>query len=193
MPDRLFIAVDLPAGLRAELGGLRGEEPALGRALRWARPEGLHITLRFLGDVSPERRDELIAALRALPPPAPFELRCEGLGTFGSLARPRVLWAGVGGDLDAMRGLQAAVEGVCEALGWPREGRPYSPHVTLARSRQGAFEERAALERLLAAHRERPFGEWTVEGFTLLRSRMGSGGSVYEAVYTHGGRGRRDP
>lgn len=176
---RLFLAVELPAVVRKALDGVRREAPELAPALRWAPPEHLHLTLRFLGETPRERGAALEAALGELALPSPFAVACRGLGVFGTATRPRVLWAGVGGDTAALSALRETVEEVCAGFGWAREAQPYSPHVTLARGRQRA-EVGPALGALLARHRETPFGEaFRVEAVTLFESRLGPGGPRY--------------
>ena len=188
--ERLFIALELPEELRRRLARVREESGELGRELRWVRPEGLHVTLRFLGDTDVRRRGALEGGLAALSVPPPFELECVGLGTFGPPSRPRVLWAGLGGELHALRGLQREVEALCARLGWPAEGGAYAPHVTLARGR-GRLERREEMEALLSRHGSTPFGGFRAEAVTLYRSQLGPGGSVHTPVYKRSlGRGQ---
>ncbi len=178
MNERIFVAVELPAELRQALGRVREEQPELTRALRWARPEGLHITLRFLGDATPEQVDRLVRGIAELPDRPRFSLNCRGLGIFGSLTRPRVLWAGVDGDLDALAAVQADVERMCVRFGWPADEQRYTPHITLARAR-GKVAERDALTALLDRRAEYIYSRFAVSGITLYASRTAPGGAVY--------------
>lgn len=138
---RAFVAVELPepvrAGIREFVDGRKATLPGW----RFSPPSSYHVTLRFLGEVEPrfvERAGpEWLRALAEIPP-VPFELR--GLGVFPSRRAPRVLWLGVeeappGGRLDAVF---RSIESVCAALGLPAEGRPFHPHVTLARASRDA-------------------------------------------------------
>ncbi len=190
--ERLFIALELPEELRARLGQLRTADPDLARELRWARGQGLHVTLKFLGNTAPERRDGLVEALESLEPGPPFELACRGLGIFGTPRRPRVLWAGLEGDLAALSALQAKVERVCAALGWPEERREFRPHVTLARPRSDdTFTASSSLETMLARYRDRLFAGFTAETVSLFRSQPGPGGAIYTPVFSLSLRGRQ--
>ncbi len=180
---RLFIAVELPDDLKSALERVRDESHELRRELRWARSDGLHITLRFLGETTQEQRAALIEGLDALPPRPPFHLECRGLGLFGSPARPRVLWAGLLGDLGPLGERQREVEAMCASLGWRAENRAYNPHVTLARGRGESLQARSALESLLARHRDTLFSSFEVSGITLYSSQLGRGGSVYTPVH----------
>ena len=181
--ERLFLAVELPDEVRRELGRLRDEYPRLRDDLRWARPEGLHITLRFLGDTTPDRRDALAAGLRAAELGADFALSCRGVGIFGSVGRhDAVLWAGLEGDTARLERLATRVVDLCARLGWPPEDRPFRPHVTLARARGGGVRDPDALRRLLDRHAATAFGRFEVGEVVLLRSELGPGGARYSSV-----------
>lgn len=144
---RAFLAVELPEPVRAGIVEFVAGRRAAAPGWRWVAPSSYHVTLRFLGDVEPrfvERAGpEWLRALAEIPA-VPFELH--GLGVFPSRRAPRVLWLGVreappGGGLDAVF---AAIESVCAALGSPPEGKPFHPHVTLARARREARPEAPA-------------------------------------------------
>lgn len=183
LAERLFLAIELSDEVRAALGALREEYPELRRDLRWVAPEGMHLTLRFLGDATPTQREALIGALGALPDPGPVRLSCVGIGIFGNPSRLRVLWSGLTGDLESLAAVQRAVEGLCVGLGWPPEDRAFKPHVTLARPRgTGAVRDREALRRLLEEYADSPFGEWEAREVVLFRSELGPGGARYTAL-----------
>ncbi|MCH8200245.1 MAG: RNA 2',3'-cyclic phosphodiesterase, partial [Chloroflexi bacterium] len=103
-PLRLFVAIELPEQVRVALGAsIERLRSSLGGAYRWVRPEAVHLTLRFLGDVEPERVAELAAALEAaVGPLAAFELRLDGTGVFPNPRAPSVVWAGLGGESAAL-------------------------------------------------------------------------------------------
>jgi RNA 2',3'-cyclic 3'-phosphodiesterase len=133
---RTFVAVDLGAEARAYLAR---EIARLSRALpsvRWTNPESLHLTLAFLGELDDERLALVEAAAReAARAVKPFALRVAGLGTFGRPHAPSVVWAGVSGNVRRLIALHEALAAGLEARGFPREARPFSPHLTLARLR----------------------------------------------------------
>jgi len=135
---RLFFAAHLPAPVRAALVAAQEDLRArLGDAVRWTRPEALHLTLKFLGEVDGARAPEtlLAAAAEGLSPGGPLDLVVQGLGAFGG-RRPRVVWAGVEGpDLEGLRRLAEHLDGALRPLGFPGDGRPYAPHITLGRVR----------------------------------------------------------
>ena len=97
-------------------------------------PTGIHLTLKFLGNIDPHLVDNLLEAMRrSAQGSSPFRLQLSGLGLFPNAKEPWVLWVGVDGDLDPLRGLQERVEEAVVKLGFPRESRPFSPHLTLGR------------------------------------------------------------
>ena len=180
---RLFVAVDLPENVRESLRYLQAE--LRGRNLgdlRWARPEGIHLTLKFLGDTPAERVPAIREALRApAVATAPFHLALGGLGTFGN-RRPRVVWQDITGDVGPLKELREAVEELFVAMGFPPEERDYSPHLTLARVPQpppGGTAER--IEAALAAVAP-PQAEFDVTEFVLMRSILDRAGAVYQRL-----------
>jgi 2'-5' RNA ligase len=181
---RLFVAVDLPEDVREALyrlqSDLRQRELS---GLRWVRPDGVHLTLKFLGETPAERVPAIEGALAAaLPGTEPFRLALGAPGTFGGRRGPRVVWLDITGDVQRLRGLQAAVEGAMVGLGFAPEERQYSPHLTLARvpqpPRPGTAER---VSRALEAV-EPPRAEFEVREIVLIRSRLQPGGAVYERL-----------
>ena len=184
---RLFIAIELPQTVLSELAdlqaALRARTPD--RVLRWTRPEGIHLTLKFLGDVPTGDLAAIQAALTdAAANHAPFNLVVEGVGCFPNTQRPRVVWAGVGGDTRTLAQVQAAVEQHVAPLGYPTEKRPFNPHLTLARMQRSA--DRAALEavgRTVEGWQARSrIASWEVQAISLMRSQLRPDGAVYTEV-----------
>lgn len=134
MSTRTFIAVELGDAARASLARTIGAlAPGL-PDVRFVKPESLHLTLAFLGDLEEELLMEAMAATAAAAETGqPFELVIEGLGMFGPQHAPRVIWAGVQGNLRALVAVQARLAEALEAKGFAREERPFAPHLTLAR------------------------------------------------------------
>ncbi|MHB0875095.1 MAG: RNA 2',3'-cyclic phosphodiesterase [Anaerolineae bacterium] len=138
---RLFVAVELPQPVVDALSeAQQGLKCRLGsQCVRWSDPRGTHLTLKFLGDTDEARVPDIESALTETC--ASFtagKLRLSCLGVFPSLQRPRVIWAGLDGDDSSLASLQAAIETALARLGFPAEGRPFSPHLTLGRVRDGA-------------------------------------------------------
>jgi 2'-5' RNA ligase len=179
---RLFIALELPDLVKAELAAAQGRLRAGGHPVRWADAAGVHLTLQFLGEADPGLVGPLLAGLAAIPA-APIALRLDGLGAFPSARQPRVVWAGVAGDTAALARLHAAVTAATGPLGFPAEARPFSPHLTLGRARQDARPEqlRALGEALRAAAPPAP-AAWDAGPPTLFRSELTPRGAIYTAL-----------
>jgi 2'-5' RNA ligase len=169
---RLFTAVTLGSTVEARATGGIERLKALAPKARWINPEGVHLTLAFLGEVDPV---QLPAIGDALTPVAghhaPFTLTIEGGGCFGAPRHPHVLWAGVGGSTAALGALQAEVATVLEPLGFPRDKRLYTAHLTLARSKDPRGDA-AFLECKRALEGEH-WGEARVEHLLLFESKGG--------------------
>ncbi len=132
---RAFVAIFPPPEVRKK--ALRAAQRLpLGDRVRWTRLENVHLTLKFLGDVREEILDELYAALEeTCAQHAPFDIGLANLGAFPSVRRARILWASVGAGSDPLRSLAADLDTALAALGFEREERPYTPHLTLGRVR----------------------------------------------------------
>lgn len=183
---RLFVAIELPGEVRSVLNKLQHElqrDAALAR-LRWVRPEGIHLTLKFLGSVRAEKRGAIEAAVeRAVAGVPSFELQLGKLGTFGSNRAPRVLWVDVGGDVKALVRLQAQVERELEPLGFPPEGRAFSPHLTMVRvPPERAVEAAGPLADVVAAH-EAPRSTIAARELALMKSDLRPSGAVYTRLF----------
>ena len=130
---RAFVALPLPEEVRDRLGALRQAAPD-GAKVSWLKPDSIHLTLKFLGDVMPDRLERLKAALSALPwDRGAFGFTLAEVGAFPNLARPRVLWVGVEQGGDVVIELAAAVDAITRRLGFPREERRFTPHLTIGR------------------------------------------------------------
>lgn len=181
---RLFVAVELPDPVREALADLQGQLRRRGlEGLRWVRPEGIHLTLKFLGETPADRLEAISVALaEAARSVAPFPLVLGSPGTFGDRRGPRVLWVDVAGDLHPLRRLQERVERAMVALGFPPEERPFSPHLTLARVRAPAPRDTAA--RIAQAVRQvrLPPLEMEVRELSLMRSTLLPEGAHYQRL-----------
>lgn len=170
--QRLFVGIEVPGQIRAALQKLRMAYPTA----RWHPPEALHITLSFIGHVELDRAAQMAAALVHLPHPQ-LSLRVQGVGCFGGREKPRVLWAGIEPD-GALLALQQGVERRLLPLGLVPDARPYCPHVTLARVRQGG----EALETFLQAHQDLSLPAFRVSEVCLYVSHGGADGVRYEVI-----------
>lgn len=179
---RSFIAIELPPPIRAELGSLE-EKLKGGRHpfVKWVDPDGIHLTLKFLGGVDSNLVPEIIEALTRIAQPAvPFSLQLGGLGVFPGWQRPQVVWVGMGGEVDKLAGLQKDIEAALSPLGFAPESRPFRAHLTLGRLREqaspkdkhdfGAWAQSVRFERKLS---------FEVKGLSLMKSQLTPGGAIY--------------
>ena len=150
----------------------------MARDVAWVAPGNLHLTLKFLGTVPETRIDAIVDALtQSGLDLRPFEARIRGLGAFPSGTRPRVIWAGVTDGANEMVELARRVDAALAELGFAREERPFSPHVTLGRVRRPGRDP--ALTEALGLATVREFGRMRVPGAALMRSELGPRGARY--------------
>ena len=180
---RLFVAIELNDEVREALGWLQAELRSRGlEKLRWVRPEGIHLTLKFLGETPAQKvpliQEVLVSAVEAAPA---HELALGAIGTFGG-KNPRVLWIDLKGDLDVMLGLQERADSALAEIGFPRERRKFAPHLTLARVRPEIAHEMAGPLAHAIRTAEPPTATVAVREVSLMRSILGPGGVVYERI-----------
>ena len=179
---RLFVALDIPEAVRAALIECTRQLARLSPSTRWVRLEGAHVTLKFIGEVSAERAEEIRLALAEVHASEPVDVRFAGLGFFPNVQRPRVLWAGIEAGPELAE-LAAAVDGRLGPLGIARETHEFRPHVTLARfgSPSGLDPLRAAVAKLGAPR----FGSVTTREFCLYQSVLRPSGAEYTRLATY--------
>jgi RNA 2',3'-cyclic 3'-phosphodiesterase len=178
---RLFVALDIPDDVRTALAVLAAKLRAVSPKARWARVEGLHVTLKFIGEASQEKAQAIKSALAPVPARNTFAMNFGSLGFFPNERRPRVLWAGVAAGPE-LAALAADVETALAALDLPREDRVFSPHLTLVRfdSPRGLDALRAAIEKADPLE----FGAATAREFHLYQSVLKPGGAEYTRLAT---------
>ena len=185
---RVFVALDVPEPVRASLAELTERLKKVCAKARWVHLEGVHITLKFIGEVPPEKVEQIRRALGELPSFAPIKVRFAGLGFFPGARRPRVFWAGVEAD-PKLAELAAAIEMKLAPLSIAPEKRAFHPHLTLARfeSPQGTQALSAAVEALGASE----FGQETFREFHLYQSVLKRSGAEYTRLVTYPFSGER--
>jgi 2'-5' RNA ligase len=183
---RAFIAVELPIEIRktvcAATSKLRDE---IGALVRWVPIENMHLTLKFLGDVSPANMDMLSQMLRAETDLFKcFELRLNGIGSFPSLKRPRVIYIGIQSPA-VLESLQRGIESASRRLGYESEERSFSPHLTIGRVKQNVTAtEQQAIRRALEETTIDALGTTRVDSVELFKSDLKPTGSVYTRLYS---------
>jgi 2'-5' RNA ligase len=184
---RLFVALEIPAAVRDNLAALIKELRELSTKVvdkrpRWVRRENLHVTLKFIGEVSPAKLEGIRGALSAIRTESPVEITFRGLGFFPNEQHPRVLWAGL--DVSAnLSPLAADIDGALETQGIPCERRAFTPHLTLARIEPPGLHEklRAAIQK----NGERAFGSFQAREFHLIESKLKPSGAEYTTLASY--------
>ena len=180
---RLFVACELSDEVLNALSQLQdGLRRAGAEQLRWVRPEGIHLTLKFLGDVEPARVDDLIESLGEAIQPFTLRLLASILGSFGG-RHPRVVWVGLTGQTQELADLANTVERALEPAGIPAERRPFAPHLTLARVRDRAnARERERLADLLGGYQTPALPDLSLSRVALIQSVLSRGGATYQTI-----------
>ncbi|GAB4477827.1 MAG: RNA 2',3'-cyclic phosphodiesterase [Anaerolineae bacterium] len=180
---RLFIAIELPGDVQRALARLQADfvRRVPEHLLKPVRPEGIHLTLKFLGDVPVKQLGAIGDALdQAASRHKPFDLTVAGIGCFPNTRRPNAIWAGVEGDVRSLKSLHLQVEKFVAPLGYPSEERGFTPHLTLARTRrQYGGEELQAVGQAVLDMEVGEIARWQVTEVSLMRSELRPSGAVY--------------
>jgi len=175
---RSFIAIEIPPSLKSRMEEVQEELRRAEADVKWVRPEGIHLTLKFLGSIRREDVEKISVALGPVAASiAPFEIRILGLGCFPHARNPRVVWLGVDRGRDPLASLHLAIEQKMADLSLPPEERPFSPHLTLGRVRSP--RGRVGLARALEMNRGAEIGSFQAREVILFRSELRPSGAVY--------------
>jgi RNA 2',3'-cyclic 3'-phosphodiesterase len=194
---RAFLAVELSQELQAELATVqrdlkRSIEPEMKRDTRisWAKPASIHLTIKFLGNMDEQVIDPLLVVVeQTIGSQLPVNVPLERLGAFPRPQSPRVLWVGPsenwerGGEATRIAEIHGAIEQACEGLGFLRETRPFSPHLTLARIKVGERHVGVALAKAGVLDQPLSLGSLAVESVVLMKSELQPTGSVYTKLW----------
>jgi RNA 2',3'-cyclic 3'-phosphodiesterase len=180
---RTFIAIGIPRPMGREIAGLQTVLAPEITGCRWAESSPFHITLAFLGDVLNSDLAQLNESINAATDSiGPFEVALEGLGAFPSVARPRVIWVGVGGpNMKPLLDLQEAVVDAIAEIGFRPDDLKFHPHVTIGRIKPGRHGH-CNLTRLVERYRGWSTESFAVEEVTTFSSTLGSGGPIYTPI-----------
>jgi 2'-5' RNA ligase len=177
---RVFIAVELPDTVKKSLGNLEDRLRSGKYRAKWVAPESIHLTLKFLGNISADSTGDVTRVMQqaAIGIP-PFQLSVTGLGVFPNAQRVQVVWAGVTGDLERLIQVQKRLDLGLESLGFVLESRPFTAHLTIARMRdEASATERQAIGRLVAGEAFEG-GSFMVQSISLMRSQLRREGPIY--------------
>lgn len=179
---RAFVALDIPPTVKNELDKLIS---ALGQsrpAVTWVKAARVHLTIKFLGNVHPEKIDGIKTALQDVSSRcAPFRLQPTGCGAFPSLKQMRVIWAGLKGDQEPLSALHTNVERALTSLGFPPEGRPFRAHLTLGRVK--GPRELNSLQKALLAHQNFQAEAFDATELVLYKSDLRPEGPLYTPLF----------
>jgi RNA 2',3'-cyclic 3'-phosphodiesterase len=181
---RLFVALEIPDTVRDNLAAKIKELRDLSvkvadKRPRWVRPENLHVTLKFIGEVSPTKLGGIRSALSAIRSDTQVDLNFHGLGFFPNEQYPRVLWSGINASAN-LTSLAGDIDGTLESQGIARERRAFAPHLTLARIEPPGLHEK--LRAVLRENSTREFGSFQTREFHLIESKLKPSGAEYTTL-----------
>ncbi len=175
---RSFIAIEIPDEIKKDIAEAQRRLKSSGVEASWPRPEGIHLTLKFLGDVPEARTTEIMDGIRqSAAGIAPFRLDVGGIGTFPGPKNARVAWIGLSGDMQTLKRLQAAVEDAMARLGLERDERPFTPHLTVGRIKY--IRSRDRWLKTLEEIRDIKLPGFDVTSVSLMKSELKPSGAVY--------------
>lgn len=183
---RLFVACEIPDDAREVITGVIADlRDRSGDAVRWVRPEGLHLTLKFLGEVPVKKLPSVKLAIQeAVTGHSPFNLEFSAIGTFGGREGLRLMWVSVAGDVLRLEALVKATNAALAVVGFEPERRPFRPHLTLGRVKDDVpTRARAEIEVAVGKVDVQEFS-WRTSHVSLMRSRLTKGGAQYDVLAT---------
>jgi 2'-5' RNA ligase len=187
-PDhvRLFVACEVPADTRQAITTVIEElRSRSGTAVRWIRPEGIHVTLKFLGEVPVKQLPAIkLAVQEAVLVSSPFELEFSNIGTFGGREGLRIMWVGIAGDVLRLEKLVRDVNAALGVVGFEAERRPFRPHLTLGRVRDEIPTRQRAEIEVAVGKMDVPPATWRTNQVSIMRSRLTTTGAQYEVIAT---------
>jgi len=176
---RLFVALEIPGGVRQKLAALVDSLRTISKEPRWVRPENLHVTLKFLGEVTEGKLDAVRKKLEQIRSNQTVTLEFRGLGFFPNERYPRVFWVGIEAS-ENLKTLAADIDGAMMEFGIACEKRSFSPHLTLARIERPRLPE--ALRAAITTNAQREFGSLQTNEFCLIHSKLKPSGAEYTTL-----------
>ena len=178
---RTFIALELPPSVISLLEKVQEDLKSMGLPAKWVRPENIHLTLKFLGNITPDDIDIIGGAMMdAVDDFAAIDLVARGVGVFPGIKRPRVIWVGLGGQIQLLFAMQCMLEDNLAALGFKKEKRPFKGHLTLGRFRQTANSN--TIRQIMREYANLHSEEFTASRIILFKSDLKPTGAVYSQL-----------
>jgi 2'-5' RNA ligase len=179
MEIRSFLAFELPPEIKMVVTGVYEDSRRSRLDVRWVRPEGIHLTVVFMGNIKTEELEAMGNGIgRVCSDFSPFQIALKGIGCFPSSRNPRVVWLGLAGDVERMSRFRDRLQRQLLAFGIQEEKRPLKPHLTLGRFKK-ALRDEGSLRKLMETHKELASPECTVGELVLFKSDLNRGGAVY--------------
>ena len=182
---RSFIAIELPDEVRKVLAHIEAQlKKGRHSCAKWVDPYSIHLTLKFLGDIAADKIGDITKTIekssQGIPP---LHLEVKELGVFPNFKRVRVVWVGMSGEVDRLIQFQKRIEAELAALGFAPESRPFTPHLTLARVREGGSPaEQQNFGQLIADTKFEAVCGFTADSISLMRSQLTSQGAIYSRI-----------
>jgi 2'-5' RNA ligase len=178
---RTFIAIEIPNEIKQQIAAAQAGFRNADIDASWPRPEGIHLTLKFLGEVPETQTSDIVRALQnSVRGMRPFRIEIGGAGAFPNARNARVLWIGVTGEMEELNRLQAGVEDAMARIGFDREDKPFKPHLTLARIKYIRSRDRwlAAMDQV----KDIRLAGFEVESISLMKSELKRTGAKYAEI-----------
>jgi len=179
---RAFIALDVSEQAKAEMTRIISELKKTGADVKWVDPENIHLTLKFLGEVDSHQIEEIKELIkRAAADSSKFSIKLSGLGAFPKPEYPRVIWVGVGNNISVMEKMATFIDEGCSPLGFQKDERAFSPHLTIGRVRSSANKDklRSKMAGISVGQVESVVGK-----VVLYKSELMSSGPIYKELYS---------
>lgn len=180
-PVRVFIASELPGEIIDFAAGLQRRLKGQELALKWVRPQNMHLTLKFLGDIEFALKDDIVAAMTSVAHTvSPMMLAVQGMGVFPGIRKARVLWIGLGGEIDRLTQVHGQLQDLLAPMGFSKEKRRFNAHLTLARINSPLDADR--LLRIIQLEGGYPPIPFHMDEMVLFRSELRPQGARYTAL-----------
>jgi len=177
---RSFIAIELPDSAKSALAELQGELKKTGADIRWVKPDNVHLTLKFLGNIEEKIISTIVQVIQGTCNKyTPFNLEIKEIGFFPDMKSPRIIWVGINGNT-TIAGMQSEIDSGLSSLGFEREKRNFAPHLTLGRFRTSRGKK--FITEAVEQFRNRSFGVIGVTSLSLMRSDLHQAGAQYTKI-----------
>jgi len=182
---RSFIAIELPEEVKKGLRRLQAELKLPQHSfVKWVATDSIHLTLKFLGNIPPQKVADITSVMEQTSQGiSPFQLEVTEVGAFPNMRQPRVLWVGIKGEVDKLVAWQQRIDSGLAPLGFARETRAFTPHLTLARLREGVSPgDRRDFGEMVTKTPAEVSYKFNVSSLSLMKSQLLPGGAVYSRL-----------